>query len=100
MAVPIVQKAVVGAVDLADIGKGSGVLSMIRQLGGVFGLAITVAAFSAAGDHSTPQGFNAGFAAANAVAGLLSLAGAAVALWLPARTSMPAALPLSPARNA
>ena len=85
LAVPIVQKAVVGAVAPSEIGKASGTLSMIRQLGGAFGLAVAVAAFAHFGDRSGPQPFASGFAAAMEVAALLSLAGAAAAYWLPRR---------------
>ncbi|MBO0758188.1 MAG: hypothetical protein J2P54_20255, partial [Bradyrhizobiaceae bacterium] len=82
MAIPIVQKAVVGAVAAPEIGKASGTLSTIRQLGGVFGVAIAVAIFALVGSRTTPQTFARGFAAANGMLGLLSLAGAIAALWL------------------
>jgi Na+/melibiose symporter-like transporter len=85
MAIPVVQKTVIGAVAPIQIGKASGTLSMIRQLGGAFGLALTVAAFAKAGNHGSPQAFASGFAAANFVAAILSLAGAVAALWLPER---------------
>jgi EmrB/QacA subfamily drug resistance transporter len=88
MAIPIVQKSVVSAVELAQIGKASGVLSMIRQLGGAFGVAITVAAFALAGGRSGADEFSRGFAAANAVASALSFAGAIAALWLPSRRAI------------
>jgi hypothetical protein len=83
IAVTIAQRAVVSAVALPDIGKASGTLSTIRQLGGAFGVALAVAAFAQAGSHATPLAFSRGFAAATAVAALLSLAGAGAALLLP-----------------
>jgi hypothetical protein len=83
VAVTIAQKAVVGAVAVPDLGKASGTLSAIRQLGGVFGVALTVAVFARAGSHATPLAFSQGFAAANAVAAMLSLAGAGAGLFLP-----------------
>lgn len=83
VAVTIAQKAVVGAVAISDIGKASGTLSTIRQLGGAFGVALTVAVFATAGSHATPMAFAQGFAAATGVAALLSLAGAAAGLFLP-----------------
>jgi EmrB/QacA subfamily drug resistance transporter len=91
-AVAITQKVVVSAVAMPDIGKASGTLSTIRQLGGAFGLALTVAVFAHAGSHASPQAFSQGFVAATGVAALLSFAGAAAALFLPglsgeARTS-------------
>jgi EmrB/QacA subfamily drug resistance transporter len=83
VAVTIAQKAVVGSVAVADIGKASGTLSTIRQLGGAFGVALTVAVFARSGSHATPLAFNHGFAAATGVAAMLSLAGAAAGLFLP-----------------
>jgi EmrB/QacA subfamily drug resistance transporter len=89
MAIPIVQKSVVSAVAAPQIGKASGVLSMIRQLGGAFGVAITVAAFALLGNRANADDFSRGFAAASAVASVLSFAGAVAAFWLPARRAMP-----------
>jgi len=83
VAVTIAQKAVVGSVAMPDIGKASGTLSTIRQLGGAFGVALTVAVFSRAGSHATPIAFSQGFAAATGVAAMLSLAGAGAGLFLP-----------------
>lgn len=86
MAIPIVQKAVIGAVAAPEIGKASGTLGTIRQLGGVFGVAIAVAVFALVGGRATPQTFAHGFAAANGVLALLSLLGGVVAPWLSAET--------------
>lgn len=97
MAIPIVQKAVIGAVAASEIGKASGTLGMIRQLGGVFGVAIAVAVFALAGSRATPQTFTSGFAAANGVLALLSLAGAIAAIWLSANSP---AVPVSTAAAA
>jgi predicted MFS family arabinose efflux permease len=85
MAIPVVQKTVVSAVAASQIGKASGVLSMIRQLGGAFGVAIAVAAFALFGSRASAEDFSAGFAAASVVACLLSFGGAIAALWLPSR---------------
>jgi EmrB/QacA subfamily drug resistance transporter len=93
-AVTIAQKAVVSAVTLADIGKASGTLSTIRQLGGAFGVALAVAGFAQAGSHATPLAFSRGFAAATAVSALLSLTGAVAGLLLPGRRgAVPVASP-------
>jgi hypothetical protein len=91
VAVTIAQKAVVSAVALADIGKASGTLSTIRQLGGAFGVALAVAAFARAGSHAPPLAFSQGFAAATAVAALLSLAGAIAGALLPGMRTAPVA---------
>jgi EmrB/QacA subfamily drug resistance transporter len=88
MAIPIVQKTVVGAVAPGQIGKASGVLSMIRQLGGAFGVAVTVAAFALAGSRASAHDFSTGFAGASAVASALSFAGAIAAVWLPSRRAL------------
>jgi EmrB/QacA subfamily drug resistance transporter len=88
MAIPIVQKSVVGAVATPQIGKASGVLSMIRQLGGAFGVAITVAAFALFGSRASADDFSRGFAAAGAVASVLSFGGAIAAFWLPSRRAI------------
>ena len=85
ISVPVVQKTVMSAVTPRDMGKASGALSMIRQLGGAFGIAIAVAAFVHVGGHATAQAFSHGFRAANAVAAVFSLAGAIAGMWLPAR---------------
>jgi EmrB/QacA subfamily drug resistance transporter len=82
VAVTNVQKAMIGAVPVPDIGKASGTLSTIRQLGGAFGIALTVAVFARAGSHATPLAFSRGFVAATGVAAILSLAGAAAGLFL------------------
>lgn len=82
LAIPIVQKSVVSAVTVAQIGKASGVLSMIRQLGGAFGVALAVAAFALFGSRASAADFSRGFAAAGGVTALLSFAGAIAAVWL------------------
>jgi hypothetical protein len=69
-----------------DIDKASGALSMIRQLGGAFGIGIAVALFGHFGDRATPRGFCDGFAAAMGAAALLSFVGAIAAPWSPARS--------------
>lgn len=70
---------------VAEIGKASGVFNMGRFLGGMFGIAVLVATFSANGATDSPANFNTGFAAAMAVAAALSLLGALAGAWLPAR---------------
>ena len=51
MAIPSGQNAVVRGISLADVGKAAGANSMMRELGGVFGIAVVVAVFGAAGEH-------------------------------------------------
>jgi EmrB/QacA subfamily drug resistance transporter len=85
LAIPAVTKAVVGSVPPGDIGKASGVFSTMRQLGGVFGVAIPAAVFTAAGGYSSAAAFSRGFAPAMAAAAGLALAGGLAALALPGR---------------
>ena len=77
------------AVAPDDLGRASGAYMTMRQLGGVFGLAITVAVFTAAGSYVSPAAFGDGFVPALAVAAAFSLAGSVVALALPARRPVP-----------
>jgi EmrB/QacA subfamily drug resistance transporter len=85
MAIPASQNAVMNAVGPGDLGKASGAYTMMRQLGGVFGLAITVAVFTGAGSYASAAAFGDGFVPAMAVAAGFSLAGSAAALALPGR---------------
>ena len=85
MAMPAAQNAVVGAVAHGAIGKAAGINSTLRELGGVFGIAIAVAVFAGAGGYASAQAFSDGFVPAIATAAGLSLAGALVGLALPAR---------------
>jgi EmrB/QacA subfamily drug resistance transporter len=92
MAMPACQSSVVGAVAPSDIGKASGTFATMRWFGGVFGIAITVAVFAAAGGYSSAQDFSDGFAPAMGVAAGLSLAGVVAGLVLPGRLARGAAL--------
>jgi EmrB/QacA subfamily drug resistance transporter len=85
LALPAVTKAVFGSVPRGDIGKASGSFSMMRQLGGAFGIAILAAVFASAGGYTSAAAFSAGFAPAIAAATGLALAGALAALALPGR---------------
>jgi EmrB/QacA subfamily drug resistance transporter len=85
MAIPAAQNSVVGAVGMDAIGKAAGANSMMRELGGVFGIAVAVAVFAAAGSYASPATFTDGFGPAIGVAAALSLAGAIVGLALPGR---------------
>jgi hypothetical protein len=58
---------------------------MLRELGGVFGIAIAVAVFAGAGGYASAQLFSDGFVPAIATAAGLSLTGSLVGLSLPAR---------------
>ncbi|MFC5728160.1 MULTISPECIES: MFS transporter [Nocardioides] len=83
MAMPAVQTAVVGSVDHAELGKAAGANSMMRELGGVFGIAAGVAVFAGAGGYGSVRAFTDGFGPALGVAAALSVLGALSALWVP-----------------
>ena len=85
MAIPAAQNSVVGSVAAEAVGKAAGTISMMRELGGVFGIAVIVAVFAAAGGYASAAEFSDGFSAAVAVSAGLSLAGALAGLGLPAR---------------
>lgn len=74
------QSAAIGSVASSVLGKASGTNTMMRELGGVFGIAVAVAVFAAAGSLSSTEAFTDGFAAAMIVAAGLALAGAVVGL--------------------
>ena len=93
MAIPATQSVVMGAVAPSEAGKASGTYNMVRQLGGVFGIAILVAVFSGAGSYASPQGFSDGFGPALGVTAGLALVGALTALGLPGRRSAVAPAP-------
>ncbi len=76
LALPAAQTAVMNGVSRGELGKASGTVSTMRQLGAAFGLAIAVAVFSGAGSYASPAVFSDGFAAALAVSAGLSLCGA------------------------
>jgi EmrB/QacA subfamily drug resistance transporter len=98
MAMPAGQNAVLSSVAVAEMGKASGVFNMGRFLGGMFGIALLVAVFAANGAVDTAAHFSAGFAVAMMVAAVLSLCGALVGLWLPARRPV-VALPIPDGNN-
>jgi EmrB/QacA subfamily drug resistance transporter len=93
LAIPPAASSVVGAVAQAEVGKAAGANSMLRELGGVFGIAILVAVFAGAGSYASPAAFSDGFVPAIAVSAALSLAGALAGLGLPARTRAAAPIP-------
>jgi EmrB/QacA subfamily drug resistance transporter len=85
MAIPAAQNSAVGSVEESAIGKAAGTNSMMRELGGVFGIAIVVAVFAGAGSYASAAAFTDGFAPAVGVGAGLALAGAAAGLALPGR---------------
>jgi EmrB/QacA subfamily drug resistance transporter len=89
MAIPAAQNSVLGSVAEGALGKAAGTNSMMRELGGVFGVAIVVAVFAGAGSYASAQAFVDGFSPAILVAAALALGGAAAGLALPGRRAVP-----------
>ncbi len=87
MTMPALQKAVIGAVAPAEIGKASGALNALRMLGGAFGIAIVSAAFAGAGSFASPDAVATGCALAMVVASCASLIGTLGALAMPRRAA-------------
>lgn len=81
MAMAPAQSSVMASVSA--VGKAAGANSMLRELGGVFGIAVLVAVFAATGSYASPDTFVDGFGPALATTAALSLAGAISGLWLP-----------------
>jgi EmrB/QacA subfamily drug resistance transporter len=98
MAMPAAQNAVLGAVPPGAIGKASGTFSTMRQLGGVFGIAVAAAVFSGTGGFASGQAFSDGFATAVGAAAALSFVGALAGVATPARRAK--AAPAGPIREA
>ena len=87
MAMPAAQNCVLGSVPRWAMGKASGALNTLRQLGGTFGIAIAAAVFSEHGGGYTSGGaFSHGFSAAIWACAGLSVLGAAAGSWAPSRT--------------
>ncbi len=83
------------AVPSAEIGPASGTFNTLRQLGGVFGVAICAAVFAARGGYASPAAFVTGFGPAMGACAGLAFAGAIAGLFVPGHRSAPAA----PARH-
>ena len=100
VAIPPTQSVVMTAVAPADIAKASGTFNMLRQLGGVFGVAICAAVFAAYGSYASPAAFTSGFGPAMGACAGLALAGAVAGLIVPARRSAAGPSPSSAGRAA
>jgi EmrB/QacA subfamily drug resistance transporter len=101
MAMPAAQTAVMGAVAPAEAGKASGTFNTMRQLGGVFGIAVAVAVFAGTGSYASPAAFADGFGPAIGVTAGLAAIGAVAGLALPRRRGVitPAGAPVAEAAS-
>ena len=85
MCFPTVANAVMGSVPLAEAGVASGTNSMMRELGGVLGIAVLASVFARQGVYHSPRVFIDGFTQALWVGVGLSALGSAAALLAPRR---------------
>jgi EmrB/QacA subfamily drug resistance transporter len=83
MAIPAAQNSVLGSMSQEAVGKAAGTNSVMRELGGVFGIAIAVAVFAGAGSYLSAQAFVDGFGPAVGVSAGLALVGAIAGSLLP-----------------
>ena len=77
--------ALLSVVSPAQAGQASGTNNAIREVGGVFGVAVLATVFSQSGAFTSPQGFVDGIVPALWVAAAVVGAGALIALLLPRR---------------
>jgi EmrB/QacA subfamily drug resistance transporter len=80
-----VANAILGAVKPSEAGQASGANNAIRELGGVLGVAVLAAVFSASGGYESGQAFVDGLAPALWVGAAVLAAGAVSALLVPGK---------------
>jgi EmrB/QacA subfamily drug resistance transporter len=85
MCFPTVANAVMGSVPLREAGVASGTNSMLRELGGVLGIAVLASVFARPGIYRSPAVFIHGFTQALWVGVGFSALGVAAALLAPGR---------------
>jgi EmrB/QacA subfamily drug resistance transporter len=78
-----VANVVLSAVGSREEGKASGTNNAIRELGGVFGVAVMASIFTTYGGYETPETFSDGLAAAGWVGAAVVAVGAVVSLAIP-----------------
>jgi len=82
---PTVANSVMSSVPLQEAGVASGTNSSLRELGGVFGVAVLAAIFTRHGVYASPQTFVDGFQPALVVGSALTAVGIVAALLTPGR---------------
>jgi EmrB/QacA subfamily drug resistance transporter len=83
MVFPAGQNMVMNAVPPAGLGNAAGTYSTVRQMGGVFGVAVLAAIFAANGSYVSGRAFRDGVVPALAVAAAVAIAGSLVGLVAP-----------------
>ncbi len=79
--------AVLNAVRPEEAGQASGATNMVRELGGVLGVAVLASVFSSTGSYASPQAYTDGMTSAIWVGAAVLAAGAVLALLIPGRPS-------------
>ncbi|MEV6175371.1 MFS transporter [Streptomyces sp. NPDC051954] len=85
MVFPSVANAVTASVPLGDAGVAAGVNNALRELGGVFGVAVAAAVFTTYGGYATPETFVDGCGPALWAAAGIAAIGAVAAAFAPSR---------------
>ena len=80
-----VANIVLTAVGARDEGKASGASNAIREVGGVFGVAVLASIFVSTGGYESPATFNDGLVAATWVGAAVVAVGAFIALAVPGK---------------
>jgi EmrB/QacA subfamily drug resistance transporter len=96
---PTVANAVVGSVPPSEMGIASGTNSALREIGGVFGIAILASVFAHSGVYTSPSSFIDHFKNAVWLGAAFSAIGILAAAALPARAHSEPGMPL-PAHDA
>jgi EmrB/QacA subfamily drug resistance transporter len=84
---------ILGSVKPAEEGKASGANNAVREVGGVFGVAVLASVFSRYGGYESAATFNEGLVVATWVGALVVAGGALAALWIPGRRRAEAPVP-------
>ena len=95
-----VANIVLSAVGVRDEGKASGASNAIREVGGVFGVAVLASIFARTGGYESPAAFSDGLVAATWVGAAVVGVGALVALAVPGKRRAERATELAPAAEA
>ena len=82
MVFPTVANEVMASVTPHQVGIASGANNALRELGGVFGVAILASVFTRPGSYSSPEAFAEGFRSALWIAVAFSAIGIPLALSL------------------
>ena len=90
-----VANVVLSSVRPEDEGKASGATNAIRELGGVFGVAVLAAVFAHVGGYRTPEAFVHGTTTAVYIGGALVAVGAVAAALIKPRAAAEAAVRVS-----